>query len=146
MEFDKENVKKIKEDPCSKELIYEEIVTKGSEEQKIAVLKELNKAMKKQHVLLFRTFAAYGEVIHFVLPSKERQVVEKMTKDENETVAKLAQSILDWQRARDHYKRFGGSESITMESYLKRAYKSLKEGKLQPVPTCIELGFLEKFV
>lgn len=147
---------------------YEKIVTNGSAEEKVAlaefgeylfelakdeceevrvaVLTSLNQVMKKQNVLLFKTIDKSGEFIYFVIPSKQRRIVEEMVQDKSDRVSTLAKSVLNWQRARDHYKRFGEQEDISENCYLERAYKNLKDGKLQPVPTCTELGFLERFV
>lgn len=123
-----------------------EMVKDEDEDVRFAVLRALDQAMKRQHILLFRTFDKCGDVIYFVIPSKARRAVEEMTGDDSNKVSNLAKSVLNWQRARDHYERFGGSESISEDLYVKRAYKKLQEGKLQPVPTCIELGLLEQFV
>ena len=112
---------------------------------KFAVLRALENQMKEKKVLLFKTFDKYGELTYFVIPSKARRAVESMFSDEDETVRKLALSVLNWQRARDHYERFGECEDMDKELYLKKAHRKLQEGKLQPVPTCFELGFLEQF-
>lgn len=122
-----------------------EMVMDEDENVRFAVLRALDQAMKRQHILLFKTYDKYGEIIYFVIPSKARRAVEEMTKDESEKVSNLAKSILNWQRARDCYERSGFSSDEGKDLYLKRAYKKLQEGEFQPVLTCTQPEFLEQF-
>ena len=167
MKIDRNYVEELKrqladEDEC----VYFEIIEKGCVEQRLAlaeigellgelayddckdvrfaVLRSIDKVLKEKRVLLLHTFEN-GEAVYFTIPSREEQIVRKMTEDEDEKVRSFAESVLAWQQARAHYKRFGGSDGVGKELYVRRAHRKLVNKQLQPVPTCFELGYLSEF-
>lgn len=123
---------------CLEELSYDEC-----EEVRFAVLRTIDGILKEKRILLFHTFED-GEAVYFVIPSKEEQITEKMKQDESERVRNFATSVLCWQQARAHYKRFGGSSDVSKDLYIRRAHKKLINKNMQPIPTCFELGYLSE--